>query len=64
MAYDANSVKTLSFKEAVQTKISMYMGSADNMGVLQCIREIISNSLKLFSESSKEKIFFESALIE
>lgn len=45
MAYDANSIETLSFLEAVRTRISMYMGSADNQGVLQCIREIITNSI-------------------
>ena len=44
MAYDANSIETLSFLDAVRTRVSMYMGSADNQGVLQCIREIITNS--------------------
>ena len=28
--YDANTIQTLSFAEAVKTRISMYMGSADN----------------------------------
>ena len=45
MAYDANSIETLSFLDAVRTRVSMYMGSADNQGVLQCIREIITNSI-------------------
>lgn len=45
MAYDANSIETLSFLEAVRTRVSMYMGSADNQGALQCIREIITNSI-------------------
>lgn len=45
MSYDKNSIETLEFKEAVRKRISMYMGSADNQGVLQCIREIITNSI-------------------
>lgn len=43
--YTANDIQTLSFLEAVRTRIAMYMGSADNQGVLQCIREIITNSI-------------------
>lgn len=49
MGYDANSIVTLDFKTAVKTRISMYMGSSDNQGVLQCIRETISNSIDEFS---------------
>lgn len=45
MEYNANSIETLNFKEAIRTRIAMYMGSADNNGVLQCIREIITNSI-------------------
>jgi DNA gyrase subunit B len=45
MSYDANSIQTLSFSDAVRQRISMYMGSADNQGVLQCIREIITNCI-------------------
>ena len=44
-SYSANDIQTLSFAEAVKIRISMYMGSADNQGVLQCIREIITNSI-------------------
>lgn len=44
-SYDANSIETLSFKDAVRSRIAMYMGSADNQGVLQCVREIITNSI-------------------
>ena len=43
--YTANDIQTLSFLEAVRTRIAMYMGSADNQGVLQCVREIITNSI-------------------
>lgn len=45
MNYDANSIQTLSFVDAIRTRIAMYMGSADNAGVLQCVREIITNSI-------------------
>lgn len=45
MSYDANSIETLSFREAIRTRVAMYMGSEDNQGVLQCIREIITNSI-------------------
>ena len=43
--YDAKDIETLSFLEAVRSRIAMYMGSADNQGVLQCVREIITNSI-------------------
>ena len=45
MDYNANAIETLSFRDAVRSRIAMYMGSADNQGVLQCIREIITNSI-------------------
>lgn len=45
MEYNANSIETLSFHDAVRTRIAMYMGSADNSGVLQCVREIVTNSI-------------------
>ena len=43
--YNAQSIETLSFKDAIRSRVAMYMGSADNMGVLQCVREIITNSI-------------------
>lgn len=45
MGYTANDIETLEFREAIRARIEMYMGSADNQGVLQCAREIISNSI-------------------
>lgn len=45
MAYTANDIETLSFRDAVRERVAMYMGSADNQGVLQCVREIITNSI-------------------
>ena len=49
MSYDANSIETLDFVTAIRKRIEMYMGSADNQGILQCIREVISNSIDEFS---------------
>ena len=43
--YTANDIQTLDFRTAIRSRIAMYMGSADNMGVLQCLREIITNSI-------------------
>lgn len=43
--YNAQDIETLSFLEAVRSRVAMYMGSADNQGVLQCVREIITNSI-------------------
>ena len=37
MEYNANSIETLDFRTAVRERIAMYMGSADNQGVLQCV---------------------------
>lgn len=45
MNYNANDIETLNFRDAIRTRIEMYMGSADNQGVLQCIREIVSNCI-------------------
>lgn len=45
MEYKANDIETLSFRDAIRKRIEMYMGSADNQGVIQCAREIISNSI-------------------
>lgn len=43
--YTAKDIETLSFRDAVRERVAMYMGSADNQGVLQCVREIITNSI-------------------
>lgn len=45
MEYNANSIETLDFRTAIRSRVAMYMGSADNQGVLQCVREIITNSI-------------------
>ena len=43
--YTANDIQTLDFRTAIRSRIAMYMGSADNQGVLQGVREIITNSI-------------------
>ena len=45
MEYTAQDIETLSFRDAVRERVAMYMGSADNQGVLQCVRELITNSI-------------------
>ena len=45
MNYTAKDIETLSFRDAVRERVAMYMGSADNQGVLQCVRELITNSI-------------------
>lgn len=57
--YDANTIQTLSFRDAIRTRIAMYMGSADNMGVLQCLREIITNSIDEATMGFGKKITIE-----
>lgn len=56
MSYDAKSIQTLSFLEAIRTRIAMYLGSADNQGVLQCVREIITNSIDEYTMGYGKKI--------
>jgi DNA gyrase subunit B len=56
MSYTAKDIETLEFKDAVRKRIEMYMGSADNQGILQCIREIISNSIDEYSMGYGDKI--------
>jgi len=44
VAYDINSIESLSFREGVRTRINMYLGSDDNEGTYQALKEIINNS--------------------
>ena len=44
MAYDINSIESLSFREGVRTRIQMYLGSDDIEGTYQAFKEIINNS--------------------
>lgn len=57
--YDANSIQTLDFRTAIRTRVAMYMGSADNQGVLQCVREIITNGIDEATMGFGKKITFE-----
>lgn len=59
MSYNAQDIETLSFAQAVKQRIAMYMGSADNQGVLQCIREIITNSIDEATMGFGKKIIVE-----
>jgi len=42
--YGIDEIKSLSFKEAVRARIQMYLGTADNEGTYQALKEIINNS--------------------
>ena len=44
MSYTAEDIKTLSFRDGVRTRIQMYLGSADNEGAYQAIKEIVNNA--------------------
>lgn len=44
MAYDANSIKELSFLQGVRQRIQMYLGSDDIEGTYQAFKEILNNS--------------------
>lgn len=56
MDYNANSIETLSFRDAVVSRVAMYMGSADNQGVLQGIREIITNVIDEYTMGYGNKV--------
>ena len=42
--YDIDSIKSLDFRTGVRTRINMYLGSDDNEGTYQALKEIINNS--------------------
>ena len=44
MAYDINSIVSLTFREGVRQRIQMYLGSDDVEGAYQALKEIINNS--------------------
>ena len=43
-SYDIDSIQSLDFREGVRTRIQMYLGSDDNEGTYQALKEIINNS--------------------
>lgn len=42
--YDLNSIKSLSFRDGVRKRVSMYLGTDDNDGTYQALKEIINNA--------------------
>ena len=42
--YTIDDIKSLDFREGVRTRIQMYLGSDDNEGTYQALKEIINNS--------------------
>ena len=42
--YGINDIKSLDFRTGVRTRIQMYLGSDDNEGTYQALKEIINNS--------------------
>lgn len=42
--YTIDDIKSLSFKDGVRTRIQMYLGSDDNEGTYQALKEIINNA--------------------
>lgn len=44
MNYDANSVQQLTFREGVRKRVGIYLGSADNTGVIAGLLELINNA--------------------
>ena len=44
MNYGIDDIKSLDFREGVRTRIQMYLGSDDNEGTYQALKEIINNS--------------------
>ena len=46
MNYGIDDIKSLDFREGVRTRIQMYLGSDDNEGTYQALKEIINKILK------------------
>lgn len=44
LAYDINSIQSLTFREGVRQRISMYLGTDDIEGAYQAIKGILNNS--------------------
>ena len=42
--YGINDIKSLDFREGVRTRIQMYLGTDDNEGTYQALKEIINNA--------------------
>jgi DNA gyrase subunit B len=44
MNYDANSIQQLTFREGVRKRVGIYLGSADNSGVIAGLLELVNNA--------------------
>lgn len=42
--YNADSIESLSFKDGVRQRISMYLGTPDTEGIYQALKEVVNNS--------------------
>ena len=61
--YDANSIQHLETREAIRSRVPMYLGSDDTEGIYQALKEIINNSTDeaLVGYGNKIEIIFNSA---
>ena len=50
--YNENSIKTLEPMEHIRKHTGMYLGSKTAEGLLQCVKEILSNSIDEFLNGS------------
>lgn len=55
--YGNESIRRLSDREAVRTRVSTYAGSADREGAFTTVKEIISNSIDEFKEGYGNEIY-------
>ena len=44
MEYNAQSIEQLTFREGVQRRIGIYLGSADHTGVIAGLLELVNNA--------------------
>jgi DNA gyrase subunit B len=44
LSYDANSIQQLTFREGCRKRIGIYLGSADNKGVINGLLELVNNA--------------------
>lgn len=54
--YNENSIKTLEPMEHIRKHTGMYLGSKDAAGLLQCVKEILSNSIDEYLNGSGTQI--------
>lgn len=61
--YDANSIQHLETREAIRSRVPMYLGSDDTEGIYQALKEIINNSTDeaLAGYGNKIQIIFDSS---